>query len=203
MLREHANSQTVMKEAISVLELKLAHKGLDQGGLAGTVRSNEGDTRIQVNVDVDTGKDGVTSNPTDVGFIKATERWGDLLGVGENEDAGRVTDDLSHDIDTLDCLDSRLHKGGTLRIESELVNELLDVTDLFHLSGTGCGIVLVFDRLNALELLEVTLVIGELLALEMNDFVDTGVEEVTGMRHDNNSCICQLLDVVLEPNQGW
>lgn len=106
MLREHANSQTVMKEAISVLELKLAHKGLDQGGLAGTVRSNESDTRLQVDVDVDLGEHGVARDPTDVGLIKAHKRGRKLLWVGEIEDAFRVTGDLSNDINTLDCLDS-------------------------------------------------------------------------------------------------
>jgi len=36
----------------------------------------------------------------------------------------------------------------------------------------------------------------------MNNFVGTGVEEVTGVRHDNNRRVLQLLDVVLEPDQG-
>ena len=106
MLGKHANSQTVMEEAISILELKLAHEGLDQGGLTGTIGSNEGDTRVQVNVDVDAGEHGVTSDPTDVGLIETTKRGGDLLWVREHEYTCGITDALGDDIDTLDCLDS-------------------------------------------------------------------------------------------------
>lgn len=69
------------------------------------------------------------------------------------------------------------------------------MSDLFHLSFTGCRIVPVLDRLCALKHIEVTLVEGELGALEVNNFVNSGVEEVTGVRHDNNSHIRQLLNV--------
>lgn len=106
MLGKHADSETVMNEAITIRDVKLAHKGLDQGGLAGTVRSNESDTRLQVNIDVDLGEHGVARDPTDVGLIKAHKRGRKLLWVGEIEDAFRVTGDLSNDINTLDCLDS-------------------------------------------------------------------------------------------------
>jgi len=203
MLGKHANSQTIVEEAVAILKLELAHERLDQRGLTGTVRAYERDTRVQVDIDVDSGEDGVIRYPANVGLVKSAKWRGELLRVREHEDAGRVSNNLRHNIDSLDRLDSRLDESGTLRIIAELVNELLDVTDLFELSLTGSRSVLVLCTLGALELLEISLVVGQLLILEVHDFVDAGVEEVTSVGHDNHCSVHQLLDVVFKPDQGW
>ena len=57
MLSKHADSETVVQEAIAVLKLELAHQGLHESRLTGSIGSDEGDTRVQVDVDIDSSED--------------------------------------------------------------------------------------------------------------------------------------------------
>ena len=50
--------------------------------------------------------------------------------------------------------------------------------------------------------MEVTLVVGELLTLEVNDLINGGIEEIPGVGHDNDRDV-KILDVVFEPNESW
>lgn len=75
MLGENSHTEPVVQEAVAVLQLKLSDKSLDQGGLASTVRSDQGDSRIEVNVDVDFSEDGIALGPANVGFVETTEGW--------------------------------------------------------------------------------------------------------------------------------
>lgn len=94
-----------------------------------------------------------------------------------------------------DGLDTRLHESSALCIEAELVNELLDVSDLIKLTFTlflSNGVLLEFS---SLECFEITLVIVELLALEVDDLIYSSVKEVTSMGN-NDDCNVEVNDVV-------
>lgn len=69
------------------------------------------------------------------------------------------------------------------------------MTYFVFLTGLSLDGVFVLLRFGFFELLEVTLVVGELLALEMDDFFASSVQEISCMRNDQNSCLSQLLDV--------
>lgn len=110
-------------------------------------------------------------------------------------------DDLIHQFDSIDGLDSRLHKSGSLGVESELVNELLEVLDLSLLALSLSLLLLDLFSFGLFKLIEVTFVVVELLALELDDLVYDLVEEVSGMRNDDDSDV-EVLDVVLEPDES-
>ncbi len=75
--------------------------------------------------------------------------------------------------------------------------------DLVHLALSCLLGILVFFLLGLFELLEVTLVVGHFLILEVHDLIDGGVQAVSCVRYNDNSSLKELLDVVLEPDQGW
>jgi len=110
-------------------------------------------------------------------------------------------DDISDHVDSFNSLDTRLYKGGSFGVGSELVDKLLDAGDLVELAFTGLDGVLVFFALGLLELIEITSVVGELLSLEVDNLVTGGVQEVTRMGNDDDRGLVQLLDVELEPDQ--
>jgi hypothetical protein len=101
----------------------------------------------------------------------------------------------------LDGLHSGLSHGGSLGVSSELINELLHVSDflelLFSLSHSLLGLLL----LGFFELVKISFVVCEFLVLELNDFIDDLVQEVLGVRNDDN-CDAEGKDVLLEPNEG-
>jgi hypothetical protein len=68
-----------------------------------------------------------------------------------------------------------LDKGSTFSVVSELVNKLLDVTNLVFLTSLSFYGVFVLLGFSLFELLEVTFVVGQLLALEMNNFFASSV----------------------------
>lgn len=200
MLSKHANSKSIMQESVTILQLELTHESLDQGRFTSTVRSDESNSGFQVNVNVNTSQDRVVRSIPYICFIKTAKRRRDLLWIREHEDASWILDNFSDDINSLDSLDSRLYKRGSLCVVSELIDELLDMIDLVHLFITSSLFILVFLSLGLSELLEVTPVVSQLLRLEMNNFIDSGVKEVTCMRYYDNSCLVEFLDVVLEPD---
>ena len=200
MLSKHANSKSIMQESVTILQLELTHESLDQGRFTSTVRSDESNSGFQVDVNVNTSQDRVVRSIPYICFIKTAKRRRDLLWIREHEDASWILDNFSDDINSLDSLDSRLYKRGSLCVVSELIDELLDMIDLVHLFITSSLFILVFLSLGLSELLEVTPVVCQLLRLEMNNFIDGGVKEVTCMRYYDNSCLVEFLDVVLEPD---
>ena len=68
-----------------------------------------------------------------------------------------------------------MDKGSTFSVVSELVNKLLDVTNLVFLTSLSFYGVFVLLGFSLFELLEVTFVVGQLLALEMNNFFASSV----------------------------
>jgi len=52
------------------------------------------------------------------------------------------------------------------------------------------------------ELREVTSPVGELLTLEMDYLGDDSIEEVSGMGHNNDSGVSEVLEVALKPDEG-
>lgn len=123
-----------MDKPVSVLDLEFPAERLNESRFTATIGSNQRDSRVQVNVDVDLAKDRDSFLVADVGLVEAAEGWRDFLGVGEHEDHGRILHNLGSHVYPPDGLNPRLDERSTLRIASELVNELLDVTDLVHLT---------------------------------------------------------------------
>ena len=105
--------------------------------------------------------------------------------------------DLSDDIDALNSLNSRLHQSGTLCIVPELIDELLDMANLVELAFTSSLCIFVLLSLCLLELLEVTLVVGNFLCLEVHNFLDSRIQEVTCVRNYDHSRIIKLLNIIL------
>lgn len=203
MLREDTNAKPIMNEAISVNKIKLTGQGLDERGLACTIGTDKSNPSLKVDVNVNAIENDRLIIVTEMCLVQSAQRWGNLLRIWEHEDTGWVLDDIGNDIDSLNCLDTRLDQGGTLGVVTELVDELLDMADFVHLAFTGLLGVLVFLGFGLFELREISFVVIELLALEVDDLIASGVEEVTGVRHDNNCSLSQLLNVVFEPNQSW
>jgi len=200
MLREHAHSESVVDEAITIIQLQLSAQSLDKGRLTGTVRSDQRDSRIQINVDVDLVEDGLSLIVTDVSLIKSHEWWRDLFGIREHKHDGGIRNNISNQVDPLDSLDSRLDKCSSLGVVSELVNELLNTSNLVVLVSFGSFLVPQLFVLGLLELFEVTLVVGQLRLLEVDDLLNSCVQEVTRMGNDDDAAV-QLLNVVFEPNK--
>lgn len=57
--------------------------------------------------------------------------------------------------------------------------------------------------LNLHESVEVTFIISQFQILELDDFIDGGVQEISSMRNNNNSGLKKVLDVLLEPDQSF
>jgi len=133
MLVEHSNPQAIVNEAASTLFLELAHQTLQQRRLTGTVGANESDTRLLVDIDINSCKDGLTWDPADFAFIDAHNWRGDLLWSREPELDVRVLENfIDHSVfDFGDCLRSRLGESGKLLVSAEPVNERLHVSHLF------------------------------------------------------------------------
>jgi hypothetical protein len=201
MLSENTDSGTQVKFAFSILNAEFAAKSLNKGRFTRTIRSNQSNSRIEVHVDVDFRKDGWTAFVTNRGFVQLHHIHSDVVGVREVEPAFRVLQNLISDVHLLDELDARLNHGGALVVSSELVDELLDVSNLVELSLALFSLVLILLCLSFLKLGEVTTVVSQLLVLEVDDLITDRVEEITGVRHDND-CDVEGLDVVLEPDQG-
>lgn len=75
------------------------------------------------------------------------------------------------------------------------------MTNLVFLSGLSLYGIFVLLRFGFFELLKITFVIGELLALEMDYFFTSRVQEISCMGNNQNSCLSQLLDVLFKPNE--
>jgi hypothetical protein len=171
MLSENTNAKTVVNETVTITNLEFSTKGLHEGGLTSTVGTDKRNTSVQVNVDVHLLQNVMRRIVTNVGLIEA-HKWGrNLFRVGEHENDVRVLNDISDQINLLDGLDTRLDKSSTLGVESELVNELLDVGNLVCLSGLGRFLILCPVILCFLESIEITLVVGEFHSLEVDDFI--------------------------------
>ena len=156
MLSKHANSKSIMQESVTILQLELTHESLNQGRFTSTVRSDESNSSFQIDVNINTSQDRVVRSIPYICFIKTAKRRRDLLRIREHKDASWILDNFSDDINSLDSLDSRLYKRGSLCVVSELIDELLDMIDLVHLFITSSLFILVFLSLRLFKLLEIT-----------------------------------------------
>jgi hypothetical protein len=77
------------------------------------------------------------------------------------------------------------------------------VTDLVQLALSSLLDVALLLGSCFLILSEVTLVVGELLALEMDDFVTRGIKEISCVTNNDDRSLGKILDVVLKPDQSW
>lgn len=200
MLREHTNTQLAVNKTITIEVLDLTDQRLDEGRLTGTVGTNERDTRLHVNVDVDLGEQVHALLPTNLGLIESHDRRRDLLGVREHENARGVLHDFLNEVNTVDSLDTRLHERGTLGVVTELVDELLEMLNLSFLRLALPRLLLDLLSLRLLILIKVTLEVMQLLGRELNDLIDDHVEEVTSVRNNDDSDV-ELTDVLLKPNE--
>jgi len=57
--------------------------------------------------------------------------------------------------------------------------------------------------LNLHESVEVTFIISQFQILELDDFIDGGVQEISSMGNNNNGGFNKVLDVLLEPDQSF
>lgn len=75
----------------------------------------------------------------------------------------------------------------------------MDAGNLIILTGLGIFLVPELFVLGLFELFEITLVVSKFGVLEVNDLLDSGVQKVTSMGHNNDAAV-QFLNVVFEPN---
>lgn len=100
-----------------------------------------------------------------------------------------------------DGLLSRLGHGSQLGVSLESIDEGLHVSNLFELHFSLSHSFLSLLSLGLLILIKVTLEICELLVLELNNLIDDLVEEVLGVRNDDDSDV-KGENVLLEPDEG-
>lgn len=186
MLGEHSHSQSVVDEAVTILNIKLATKSFDKSRFTTSIGSDQRNSSGQINVDVHIFDDWNSFFVANGSFIEDTKWRGDFLRIREHEHDIRILHDLCSNVNPSDRLDSRLDKSGALSIAAELVNELLNMADFFHLTFTRLFGHFVLLSLRPLKCIEVSFVIIELAPLEMDDLIDGGIQKVTSVRHDND-----------------
>ena len=182
VLCKQSYSKAIVQEPISINKLKITSQRLDQSGLACSVRTNECNPGLKVNVDVYTRKHDIFCVPK-LCFIKSAQRRRKFFWIWEDENTSRIWNNICNKVYSLDRLDSWLHQWSAFRIVSELVNKLLNVTNFVQLT-VFCFFHVAFSLIfGFFELFKVTFVVGKLLTLKVNDFITHGVQEVPSMGH--------------------
>ena len=121
------------------------------------------------------------------------------LWVRENEDDTGVGHDFFNYIHLLDPLDTGLDHGSSLGVGSELVDELLSVSNLLLLGFSVSGLQLVLLIPHFLKGVVISLVVVQLLVEQVNDLVAAEVQELSVVRNDDHGDV-QLHEVVFKPN---
>ena len=92
-----------------------------------TIWPNHGKSAFHVNSEVEIPEQCGAPRVPEVHIHEPQDGWGHRLGSWESEDVLRILLDQLRLAESLDSFDSGLNEGGSLGIESELVNECLCV----------------------------------------------------------------------------
>lgn len=130
MLRKDTNAKSIVSHMVPVLQLQITYQSLNQSRFSCSVRADKSNPSAQVHIDIHTGQDWVAFFVADDSFVETAKGRRNLLRIWEHKHAGGVIDNVCDHINSLDGLNARLNKSCSLRIVSELVNELLNVRDL-------------------------------------------------------------------------
>ena len=201
VLRKHGDPETLVSVLVSLVELELADEELEERGLTHSVRSDDAEPGLAVYAEVDVSEDDVLLGVPEGAVLDLQQGWPELFRSREDEHAGGVLHDLVDQLQLVDGLDSALHHRGSLGVVPELIDEGLHVRD-----GVLLGIELLHLELQLfgarlLEAVVVTLVVGEFLVLEVDDFLAADVQELSGVRDDHYR-LFTVDDIVFEPHDS-
>src|SRR3990167_2091557 len=184
MLREGSHADTVALVELSTSQLEVFSDDFEQGGFTDTVCTQQGDFACHVDSEVDILHDVSFLAIAEVTSVNSNKWRSELLRNVEHEHSGGVFHDLLHFLEFLQILDSRLDQRCSLGVISELVDKLLDVTHLLLLS-IECFLLLGFGLLYLLlEEIIITVVVSQLLVVEVDDVCANTVQEVSSMGHN-------------------
>ena len=191
-----------MSEVLSIKGIEFTNKSLEESRFSCTVWSNECYSGVKVDINIDSTEDWQICGVTELG-IGQLEHWSlESLWDWELEDVFWLQKFflLELGLDLINSLHSRLGHGGKLGVSFESINEGLHMSNLLKLHLSQSHPLLSLLDLGFLELVEVTFEVSQLLVLELNDFIDDFVQEVLGVRHDDDGDV-KGQDVLLQPDE--
>jgi hypothetical protein len=85
MLGEISDSTSSIMVGTTRIGLNCTSQQLDEGRFTGSVRTDDGDTRVELDIDIDILKNDLGRGVTESSLVQLKERRRDLFGLGEPE----------------------------------------------------------------------------------------------------------------------
>lgn len=186
---------------LSFKQLQLACQDLNQSGFARAVSSQNGDTAVHVNTEVDILVEDFFGCVAEQSILDFQQRWGNLLGLGKFELDRLLYLHFFDHLHLFELFDSALSHRGTGIVGSEFGHDGLILSNfdllffiLFHL------IFLVLLKC-LLEGVVVALVIGQLALEKVNSMRAHVIQELSGVGNDYESLLT-VLNIVFQPENS-
>lgn len=207
VLAVHAELQVGVTRDTATDGAELAGHEAEQGRLADTVGADQGGTGIHVDTEVEVLVQSVLplTGVREADIVEG-ENWGrELLDIGEAEGEDTVGMDGLDETIGLHLVENLLARLGLTHqvgISTSGGNELLDVLDFFLLLGVGLHLIGLLLATGLVVRIVVTTVVQELLATHIEHGGADTVQEIHGVRNQDQSTI-PLLQVLLQPHTSF
>lgn len=177
MLGKVCDTETTVSGDMTGLRLQSSRKKLDKCRFTCSVRTNDGDTTVQSDVDVDAVKNFFAIGVSKADLVELQERWRDLFWIRELEGLRVVHLWWLQFGEFLQDLDFGLSLRSSVGVVPPPVNECLKMLPVLKLGVVLLAQVLRSLRLGGVELGEVTLVVVQTLTVLVYNIGGDGVEE--------------------------
>lgn len=199
VLGEHGNSETLISVLVSLMEFEFCNKQFQEGGFSDSVCSDDAESGFAIDAEIDISEDDIILGVTEGSVLDLEEGWSEFFWGREDENAGGVFDDLVDQFQLIDSLDSALDHGGSFGVVPEFIDEGLHVRDGVVLGLELLTLELEFFGTGFFEGVVVTLIVGKLLVVEMDDLLATNIQEFSGVRNYHDS-LFTINNIILEPH---
>ena len=205
VLVEDTNLNFAIYNSVAVEDVQFSYKGVQKSRFSCTIGAYEGNFGIHINFQIDLANNDILPIITDF-TISDSKNWPvELWRSWEFEYIVWFFKGLFFHslLDLLDHLNSGLSKSSSLGIGTESSDEILMMGNFVELRLSQSLSLKGLFFLNLHESVEVTFIISQFQILELDDFIDGGVQEISSMGNNYNSGIIKVLDVLLEPDQSF
>lgn len=171
MLREETDSESTVQSSVSITNVELSAESFNKSRFSSTIWSNQSNSRFKVHIYVYFAEDDLASWIADFGFVQSHKVGPNVLGVRKFKCTVWVHQYFSCYVYFLNSFDSTLNQSGTFCVGPELVYELLNVGNFVKLALTLLHLIFISFRFCLFKLIEVSPVVSQFSALEVDDFV--------------------------------